>query len=244
MYDTFLLHVQQLYDNNFPLQDAKCRYDKCKSPWLSDGIYNSIRRKNNVYSKYLRNPTANNKSIYTLYKNKLNYLIKTAKKNYQYTKFYEVKGNIKGTWKVINYLLNRRKQNINTSYFFQDGNEINDNKEIAEAFNNYFVNIGSSLFSQLPLCNTSLILIHFWATNVQNSICFIPITQEEVVDCINKIPSGKAPGSVGLSSSVIKQARYSLAKPLADIFNKCLTAGVFPDSLKIAQVTPIYKKWL
>ena len=34
---------------------------------------------------------------------------------------------------------------------------------------------------------------------------------------------------------------YSLAKPLADIFNKCLTAGVFPDSLKIAQVTPIYK---
>ena len=35
MYDTFLLHVQQLYDNNFPLQDVKCRYDKCKSPWLS-----------------------------------------------------------------------------------------------------------------------------------------------------------------------------------------------------------------
>ena len=82
----------------------------------------------------MRNPTANNKS---------SPLIKTAKKNYQYTKCNEVKGNIKGSWKVINSLLNKRKQNINTSYFFQDGNEINDNKEIAEAFNNYFVNIGS-----------------------------------------------------------------------------------------------------
>ena len=33
-----------------------------------------------------------------------------------------------------------------------------------------------------------------------------------------------------------------MAEPLAEIFNKCLTAGVFPDDLKIAQVTPIYKK--
>ena len=56
------------------------------------------------------------------------------------------------------------------------------------------------------------------------------------MDCINKIPSGEAPGFNGLSPFVIKQARYALAKPLAEIFNKCLTAGIFPDSLKIAQV--------
>ena len=62
------------------------------------------------------------------------------------------------------------------------------------------------------------------------------------MDCINKIPSGEAPGFDGLSPFVIKQASYALAKPLAEIFNKCLTAGIFPDTLKIAQVIPIYKK--
>ena len=80
MFNAFTSHVQQLYNKHFPLKDVKCRYNKCKSPWLSEGIYNSIRRKNHLYRKFVRNPTANNKSVYTPYKNKLHSLIKFAKK--------------------------------------------------------------------------------------------------------------------------------------------------------------------
>ena len=46
IYNIFLEHVQTLYNKHFPVQEIKCRYDKYKSPWLSDGIYKSIRRKN------------------------------------------------------------------------------------------------------------------------------------------------------------------------------------------------------
>ena len=102
MYSSFLDHVLKLYDKYFPLQEVKCRYNKHKSSWLSDGIYQSIRRTNYLYTKFLRNPTSQNKSIYTLYKNKLNNLIKISKKNYLCTNLFPEKGNIKGTWNIIN----------------------------------------------------------------------------------------------------------------------------------------------
>ena len=79
-YDSFLDSILTLYDKHFPLNEVKRRYNICKSPWLSDGIYNSIRKKNHLYRKFLRNPTSQNKSIYILYKTKLNTLIRAMLK--------------------------------------------------------------------------------------------------------------------------------------------------------------------
>ena len=92
---------------------------------------------------------------------------------------------------------------MNTSFFFQDDNEINNDKEIAEAFNKYFVTIGSSLSSKLPLSSTSF--DSFLRNKCPNSLFFTPIAKEEVVDYLNNIPSGKAPGFDALSSLVINK---------------------------------------
>ncbi len=54
-YNNFLDQIIKLYDKNFPLKEVKCRYNKYKSPWLSAGIYNSIRRKNFLYKKWVLN---------------------------------------------------------------------------------------------------------------------------------------------------------------------------------------------
>ena len=72
--------------------------------------------------------------------------------------------------------------------------------------------------------------------------CITPIIHEEIVDIINKIPCGKAPGWDGVSSIVLKKEKYSFAKPLALICNKSIISGIFPDGLKFGKVVPIYKK--
>ena len=236
---SFLDHILKLYDKYFPLQEVKCRHNKHKSPWLSDGIYQSIRRKKIIYKTFLRNPTSQNKSIYTLYKNKLNNLIKISEKNYFCTKFNQEKSNIKGTWNIINTLLNKRQQKHNPSYFVQDGIKIDSDKEIADVFNEYFANVGTRLASNLPLCNATF--ESFLQDREVNSLFLNPITQEEIVDMLKKTPNGKAPGFDGLNAFVIKQAKYVLAKSLACIFNKSLITGIFQDGLKIGKVTPIYK---
>ena len=101
------------------------------------------------------------------------------------------------------------------------------------------VSIGTKLASKIPACNTSC--ESFLASRCPHSFFFTPVTQEEIVDSLNKISGTKAPGFDGLKPFLIKEARYALSKPLADIFNRSFISGVFPDDLKTGKVIPIHK---
>ena len=52
----------------------------------------------------------------------------------------------------------------------------------------------------------------------------------------------KSPGYDGISFNVVKHCFGSLHKPLFHIFNLSMQKGFFPDELKVAKVTPVYKK--
>ena len=47
--------------------------------------------------------------------------------------------------------------------------------------------------------------------------------------------------SYDIPSKFLKLANTVVAKLLAELFNRCINEGVFPDSLKIACITPIPK---
>lgn len=96
-----------------------------------------LKKKNNLYKIFIRNPSAQNKSNYTQYKNKLQSLIRTSKRIYFRNKFAQAQGNVKGTWNVINSLLNKGKHKPNPSYIVNDNITLDDNSEIADAFNDY-----------------------------------------------------------------------------------------------------------
>ena len=49
-------------------------------------------------------------------------------------------------------------------------------------------------------------------------------------------------GYDGISTEHLKLMNKDLTKCLTLIINQSLNSGIFPDKLKIAKVTPIYKK--
>ena len=51
----------------------------------------------------------------------------------------------------------------------------------------------------------------------------------------------KSAGHDGVSFNVIKKCFGELCEPLKYLFNLSIVKGIFPDDLKIAKVTPIYK---
>lgn len=239
-YSHFLQRIFYFYNTHFPMKEVHTRINRNKSPWLTEGIYRCIRRKNYLYSKYLDNPTLHKKHVYIQYKNILTGLIKRAKKNYLYLKFNSERNNIKGTWRLINSLLNKSKSNNNfPSYLVHNGAKIDDVNNIANSFNDYFVNIGNRIASNLPLSDCSY--HSFLRDRCSHSLFLNPVTQAEIANMINKFPTGKAPGWDGLSYFVIKKARNALATPLALLFNQSISQGVFPDDLKIGKVVPIHK---
>ena len=66
-----------------------------------------------------------------------------------------------------------------------------------------------------------------------------PAAVRSIICSLNSTASG---GSIDISCRVLKAAIDVLAQPLADLFNKCISIGYFPDILKIAEVIPVHKK--
>ena len=54
--------------------------------------------------------------------------------------------------------------------------------------------------------------------------------------------ASKAAGFDNLSGRFLKDSAKVLAKPITDLHNLSITSGKCPDSCKIAQLKPIYKK--
>ena len=81
------------------------RINKIKSPWLSYGLLKCIRRKNRLYKKFLRKPTEINMETYKKYRNRLNFTLKLAKRNYFTNLLEKEKNNMRNTWKVLNSII-------------------------------------------------------------------------------------------------------------------------------------------
>ena len=68
-----------------------------------------------------------------------------------------------------------------------------------------------------------------------------PLSINELKDAFFSLKINKSPGHDGVSFNVIKKCFGELCEPLKYLFNLSIVKGIFPDDLKIAKVTPIYK---
>ena len=68
-----------------------------------------------------------------------------------------------------------------------------------------------------------------------------PITEEELIDVVNKHKSKKSSDCNRSSMKMIKKVINLIRKPLTNIFNKSFNSGIFPEEMKIAKVIPVFK---
>ena len=74
-----------------------------------------------------------------------------------------------------------------------------------------------------------------------NAFEFKNITTAELMSVLKKVKASKAPGLDKISSKLLKAAGDSIIESLMYLFNLVLNTGIFPDDMKLAKVTPIYK---
>ena len=70
---------------------------------------------------------------------------------------------------------------------------------------------------------------------------FVPITKLEIEKIIKKLEPKKSSGHDGISNKLIKDLCDVISHPLTLIFNQSLQTGIFPSSMKWADITPLYK---
>ena len=76
--------------------------------------------------------------------------------------------------------------------------------------------------------------------NLPNSMCVDNTNINEISNIIASLKSGNSKGSDGVSSVLIINLHAEIAISLTSIFNKSITYGQFPNSLKIAKICPIH----
>mgnify|MGYP001950330936 CR=1 FL=1 len=180
---------------------------------------------------------------YTDYRSFVTNKIKYAKKKYFEKKFNDVKSDIKETWKIINNVLkpkmNRQKKSINKIII---NNETYENpKDISNKFNNYFTNIGKTVADSVESHDFNDHKNYLNHLNQQNSFFFRPILPTEISTIIKSLKN-KSNNINKTPMKLFKVISNLISVPLANIINKSLETGNFPDSLKLARVTPIHKE--
>ena len=123
---------------------------------MSQALINYCRHKNNLYKRFLHNPTKANEQRYKQFRNRLTTIIRTAKRNHYASKLNSNKNNVKNTWREINNILGKNKK-AELPDKIDDGQQVASNpSDISQSFNNYLTSIGSLLASKIPHTNTHL----------------------------------------------------------------------------------------
>ena len=75
-----------------------------------------------------------------------------------------------------------------------------------------------------------------------DSFLISPCTKKEILEIISNFNSNKATGINSNPLNILKLVKEPIAEYLASIYNLSFTTEIFAGSIKIAKVTPIYKK--
>ena len=148
------------------------------------------------------------------------------------------KNNSKKSWGVLNEILNRSKKSSLCGSLLINDCLTSDKNQIAEHFNQYFSNIGTTLAQNIP--NSTRNFSDFLSGHYPDSLFFSPVGIEEILRSIRSL-NPTSSGNDGISGKIMKLCAPVIAYPLSEIFNNCLNLGYFPDSLKIAKVIPLHK---
>ena len=113
----------------------------------------------------------------------------------------------------------------------------------ADEFNAFFLSASDGLLSRGDACDP-LSLTPWTDAEVARGryFSFRPASEVEMRAAVSKLKSSKALDYFGLNAIMVKKIINIIITPMTNLFNRCVAVGRFPDILKIACVTPVYKK--
>ena len=127
-----------------------------------------------------------------------------------------------------------------------------DNKEVCETFNDYFANIVSSIgFEDAIVSVDDALHKHSSHPSVNkikesltgpNNFTFQAVSPDKINQKLMTIDIKKATRCDNIPGKILCLAHNELTTPLTSLINNCMGRGIFSDNMKLAEVSPSYKK--
>ena len=92
-YSNFHQILTTIYNEEFPIQKKKLGYDN-KLTWLTEGLKRSIITKHKLHHIYLNKNTQENRTKYTVFKNKLNLILRITERQFYQSELSKYQNNM------------------------------------------------------------------------------------------------------------------------------------------------------
>ena len=237
--ETFCDRFYEIYDTNCPVRCKSVPVGKVNNRWLNDSLQKLVNFKHVLFRSKKRNFIP--EYIYNNFRNKLKKNIEKSKKNYLSKLLQGTSSDVKKTWKNINkYFRPNSTTNGSKNIVLENsGTTVTSDSIIVESFSEYFSNVATNLDNTIPV-----------AAHAASRYLALPnpnhfqIRHTEVGEVISLIETSK------ISSGLLDEIPVFIFKFLVDeisptivrIFNFSIINGVFPQCLKSARITPVFKK--
>ena len=245
-FDCFHSTLTSIIDKHCPKREFSISYGKItRDPWITKGLSNSIRRQKKLYQLQLHTSDPDDISRYISYRNTLKKLLRRSKLSYFNKKCIEYKQNSRKLWQLINQVINKIPKKSQVIESLRIGNLVKYSpQEITKGFCDHFAQIGRSYASRI---STSRVLVETYSSKIKmcaSSLFLLPTDKTEIRSLIMNLPAKNSSGHDEISNNLLKNLCPSLLNPLDQIFNKSLSNGVFPELMKKADVSPLFKSKL
>ena len=205
---------------------------------MNGAIRRAIRKRDRLLKAYTKFKSSSKWEKYRINRNLVVKLIRKAKLDYQ-QKTNELLSNpetsAKKWWNVAKSFYGSKVSSA-IPPLYEDNNYVYvfDSKDKADLFNDVFVSQ-----TYLPIENAVLPEL---PPNLNPTLSNIIVTEVEVANLISQLDTAKACGMDGISNKIIKLCNYGIYKPFTNLINISLFLGQFPQSWKLANVLPLFKK--
>jgi hypothetical protein len=198
--------------------------------------------------------------FYELYKKQRNYVVNLNKKAKE--THFRALGTSPDFWKSTKPLFSKSSQ-MRESIFLRDDkhNVIRNEKGISQIFNSFFVNITKNLnivpwencqSEEGQVSNTDIksilrkyqnhpSILSIAQSNTADSFSFSIVMSEQILRIILKLDPKKSV-SGPFPSKIVQMVADVISLPIARCINMALETSNFPNSLKLAEISPIFKK--
>ena len=228
----------QVVDDNIPLKEHRVKH-KNQPQWLTPDILDAIKCRD-------RHKALGNDAQYKLWRNKVLSLIRKAKKE-KYETYIDTNrgkpGSIFKLFQEVGAGKGNKKQSSISSIKVNEDTTSEDPAEIAETFNDFFVNVASRI--KEPISNsTHDELKEFCQNKLAEGTRFeIPcLDVTNVRKYLSNIDVTKATGTDNIRPRLLKLAAPYIATEITYICNKSISSSSFPTKWKEAKVSPLHKQ--
>ena len=233
MWNTFKTGFNDIQSNCIPLKRVADRNMKRNPKWFTGEIKRAIIDRKRAYNLVKTHSTPARVGVLTELRRKVKRLVRVAKRDEEYRVADACQSNPKEFFAYVN---SRKPIRSTIGPLVTDqGSLISSDLEIAEELNRFF----TSVFTNE---DTSISPIPPLRYNGNSPLSSIVCTRDEVLAKLGRLNPKKSSGADGFLPGVVKNVSNQIVPHLVPLFNRSLDLGMVPDDMKIANVTPIYKK--